>query len=166
MLKDSDNAMTRLTYLRMGAKYATSGEKTLDAAQRTMVEWLATQGINGQGLVLENGSGLSRSERISPDQLAAVLVAAWRGAYFPELLDTLPVASRDGTLYQRLQGTAAEGQARLKTGTLRNADGLAGFVQDARKRLWVVVAIINQDNLRGRGRPVLDSVIEWVANQP
>jgi len=165
MIKTSDNPLTRLTYLRLGAKFAKTDEPTLAAADRVVREWFATKGIPTQGLVLDNGSGLSRSERISPNQLAAVLVAATKGLYLPELLTTMPVAGRDGTLTRRLKGIATQDRARLKTGTLRNADALAGFVQDANHRTWVVVGLVNHEDLAGRGRPVLDSVIEWVAGQ-
>jgi D-alanyl-D-alanine carboxypeptidase/D-alanyl-D-alanine-endopeptidase (penicillin-binding protein 4) len=165
MMKRSDNPLTRLVYLRLGAQAAAPGEETLVASARTVREWFDRQGIPTEGLVLDNGSGLSRSERISPAQLAALLLAASKGAHFPELLGTLPVAGVDGTLSRRLKGTAAEGRARLKTGTLRNTVGLAGFVQDASNREWVVVAFLNHDQASAKGRPVLDSVIEWVAGQ-
>ena len=126
MMKSSDNALTRLSYLRLGAATAAPQELTLDAAGRSVREWFGAQGIDTEGLVLDNGSGLSRSERIKPAQLAAVLVAAWDGRQAPELLTSLPVAGVDGTLSRRLKGTAAEGRARLKTGTLRNVVALAG----------------------------------------
>ncbi len=165
MMKRSDNPLTRLTYLRLGAKVATEGEPTLDAAARSVHDWFVTKGIPTEGLVMDNGSGLSRSERITAQQLAMVLATAYNGPNAPELLTSLPVAGVDGTLSRRLQGTAGEGRARLKTGTLRNVVGLAGFVLDQQDRTWVVVALLNHDNAPAKGKPVLDSVIEWVAGQ-
>jgi D-alanyl-D-alanine carboxypeptidase/D-alanyl-D-alanine-endopeptidase (penicillin-binding protein 4) len=165
MLKRSDNPLARLTYLRVGAKAARSGEATLDAAARSVNEWFVAKGIPTEGLIMDNGSGLSRSERITAQQLAATLEAAYNGPYAPELLASLPVAGVDGTLTRRFKGTTAEGRARLKTGTLRNAVGLAGFVSDQQNRVWVVVALLNDDNASSKGRPVLDSVIEWVAGK-
>ena len=165
MMKRSDNPLTRLTYLRLGAKAAIDGEPTLSAAARSVREWFAANGIPTDGLVLDNGSGLSRSERITAQQMAMVLDAAYKGPYAPELLTSLPVAGVDGTLSRRLQGTASAGRARLKTGSLRNVVALAGFVLDQQDRTWVVVALLNHDNAPAKGKPVLDSLIEWVAEQ-
>ena len=165
MMKRSDNPMTRLIYLRLGAKAARDGEPTLDAAARSVHEWFGANRIPTQGLVLDNGSGLSRSERITARQMASLLHAAYKGPHWPELLASLPVAGVDGTLSRRLKGTPVEGRARLKTGTLRNAVGLAGFVLDQQDRTWVVVALLNHDNAALKGKPVLDSVMEWVAAQ-
>ncbi len=165
MMKRSDNPLTRLTYLRLGAKAAVDGEPTLKAAARSVHEWFASNGIPTDGLVMDNGSGLSRSERITAQQMAAVLATAYHGPYAPELLTSLPVAGVDGTLARRFKGTAVEGRARLKTGTLRNVAALAGYVRDQQERMWVVVALLNHDEASKKGRPVLDKVVEWVAGQ-
>ncbi len=165
MMKRSDNPLTRLTYLRLGAKAAVEGEPTRDAAARSVHEWFAAHGIPTDGLVMDNGSGLSRSERITAQQIAMVLATAYKGPYAPELLTSLPLAGVDGTLSRRLQGTAGAGRARLKTGSLRNVVALAGFVLDQHNQTWVVVALLNHDNAPAKGIPVLDSLIEWVAQQ-
>jgi D-alanyl-D-alanine carboxypeptidase/D-alanyl-D-alanine-endopeptidase (penicillin-binding protein 4) len=94
-------------------------------------QWLAEHGIGDAGLVLDNGSGLSRSERITPLQTGQH-AARWRGAgrHAPELQMSLPVAGVDGTMRNRLKDSPATGWARLKTGTLRNVVALAGYVRD------------------------------------
>ena len=112
---------------------------------------------------MDNGSGLSRSERISAQQLAAVLENAYRGPFAPELLGSLPVAGIDGTLGRRFKDTPVQGRARLKTGTLRNVVALAGYVQDQENNTWVVVTMLNHDEAPAKGRPVIDSIIQWVA---
>lgn len=165
VMKSSDNALTRLIYLQLGAQAAQPGEPTLAAAERSVRAWFSAHGIDDRGLVLDNGSGLSRSERISPAQLAALLRAGQRGTQAPELLATLPVAGLDGTLSRRLKDGPATGQARLKTGTLRDAVGLAGFVPDANGKPWVFVALLNHPEAARKGRPVLDALVEWVARQ-
>ncbi|HEY0956863.1 MAG TPA: D-alanyl-D-alanine carboxypeptidase/D-alanyl-D-alanine-endopeptidase [Roseateles sp.] len=165
VMKSSDNALTRLIYLQLGAQAAQGGEPTLAAAERVVRGWFQAQGLDDRGLVLDNGSGLSRSERISPAQLAGLLRAGQRGAQAPELLATLPVAGLDGTMSRRLKDGPAEGKARLKTGTLRDAVGLAGFVPDANGRPWVFVALLNDPQAAAKGRPVLDALVNWVAAQ-
>lgn len=166
VMKSSDNALTRLIYLQLGAQAAQPGEPTLQAAERVVRGWFAARGLDDRGLVLDNGSGLSRSERISPAQLAGLLRAAHAGAQSPELLATLPVAGLDGTLSRRLKDGPATGKARLKTGTLRDAVGLAGFVPDASGKPWVFVALLNHPEAAAKGRPVLDALVAWVARQP
>ncbi len=165
VMKSSDNALTRLIYLQLGAQAAQGGEPTLAAAERVVRGWFQAQGLDDRGLVLDNGSGLSRGERISPAQLAGLLRAGQRGAQAPELLATLPIAGLDGTLSRRLKDGPAAGQARLKTGTLRDAVGLAGFVPDASGRPWVFVALLNDPQAAAKGRPVLDALVNWVAAQ-
>jgi D-alanyl-D-alanine carboxypeptidase/D-alanyl-D-alanine-endopeptidase (penicillin-binding protein 4) len=165
MMKRSDNPMTRLTYLRLGAAMASDVEDTRPAAQRAVHQWFASKGLDSAGLVLDNGSGLSRSERIKPAQLADLLALAWDGRQAPELLMSLPVAGVDGTLSRRFKGSAAEGRARMKTGTLKDAVALAGYVWDAQNRPWVVVVMLNGSGAAAKGRPVLDELVDWVARQ-
>jgi D-alanyl-D-alanine carboxypeptidase/D-alanyl-D-alanine-endopeptidase (penicillin-binding protein 4) len=165
VLKSSDNALARLIYLQLGAQAAAPGEPTLAAADRAVHAWFAAHGLDDHGLVLDNGSGLSRSERVSPAQLAGLLRASQAGGQAPELLAALPVAGVDGTMSRRLKESVAAGRARLKTGTLRDAVSLAGFVPDASGRLWVFVAVVNHPEAAAKGRPVLDALVDWVAVQ-
>lgn len=165
VMKRSDNALTRLVYLQLGAQAAQAGEPTLAASERVVRTWFAAHGLDDRGLVLDNGSGLSRSERISPAQLAGLLGAGQRGAQAPELLASLPIAGVDGTLSRRLKDGPATARARLKTGTLRDAVGLAGFVPDASGKPWVFVALLNHPEAARQGRPVLDALVNWVAMQ-
>jgi serine-type D-Ala-D-Ala carboxypeptidase/endopeptidase (penicillin-binding protein 4) len=165
MNKTSDNAQTRLLFLQLGvaAMKANPSSTTLAAAQRDVQRWFDEQRIEHDGLVMDNGSGLSRSERIAPRTMARAIEIAINGRHAPELLMSLPVAGVDGTMRNRLKGTRAEGWARLKTGTLKNVTALAGTVRDTRGDTWVVVAFINHDDA-AKGRPALDALIEWVAN--
>ncbi|MFG6447928.1 D-alanyl-D-alanine carboxypeptidase/D-alanyl-D-alanine-endopeptidase [Roseateles sp. BYS180W] len=165
MLKHSDNPLTRLVYLRLGTLAPRMGEPTAAAAQREVRQWLAAQGLSDADLVLDNGSGLSRLERLRPALLAGVLQRLYSGPHALDVMAALPVAGRDGTLKKRLLGGAAEGRARLKTGTLRDAMALAGYVPDAQGRLWVLVALLNDPQAQAKGRPVLDALVEWVARQ-
>ena len=164
MNKQSDNAETRLLFLQLGVKAMARDAMTptLELAQREVERWFDEQRIERIGLVLDNGSGLSRSERISPRSLALLLKAAHAGKHAPELLMSLPVAGVDGTMRRRLKSTPAEGWARLKTGTLKNVTALAGYVRDTRGDTWAVAAMVNHDQA-AKARPALDALIEWVA---
>lgn len=163
-IKPSDPPLTRLLYLQLGlaGMAAEPGIDTAVLAQREVRRWLAGHAIDTTGLVLDNGSGLSRSERITPRQLAQVLQAAHGSRWAPELLMSLPVVGVDGTMRHRLKTGPAAGLARMKTGTLRNVAALAGFVDDPQGRRHVLVAIINHEQARA-GRPALDALVDWVA---
>jgi D-alanyl-D-alanine carboxypeptidase/D-alanyl-D-alanine-endopeptidase (penicillin-binding protein 4) len=162
--KWSDNTLARLLYLSLGlARMADEpSARTATLAEQAVRRWLATQGIDATGLVLDNGSGLSRSARITPRQLALMLQAALQGRWAPELMMSLPVAGVDGTLRRRLNPGPAAGRARLKTGSLRNVNAVAGYVPDPQGRLWVLVAMVN-DERAAAARPALDALVDWVA---
>ena len=163
-IKTSDPPLARLLYLQLGLAGMASepGTDTSVLAEREVRRWLAGHAIDTTGLVLDNGSGLSRSERITPRQLAQALQAAHGSRWSPELLMSLPVVGVDGTMRQRLKSGPAAGLARMKTGTLRNVAALAGFVDDPQGQRHVLVAIINHEQARA-GRPALDALVDWVA---
>jgi D-alanyl-D-alanine carboxypeptidase/D-alanyl-D-alanine-endopeptidase (penicillin-binding protein 4) len=162
--KNSDNIQTRLLYLMLGvpAMAANPDATSAQLADRAVRGWLANKGIHDGGLVLDNGSGLSRSERITPWQLASVLKVAQASRYAPDLTMSLPVAGVDGSMRNRLKGSPAEGWARLKVGGLRNVSSIAGYVDDELGRPWALVAIINHD-LAGKARPALDALVDHIA---
>lgn len=175
MNKRSDNVFARLLYLSLGlprageapavssgASGAPTNLTTAERAARRVDEWFKAHGIATDGLVMDNGSGLSRSERISATQMAQALQAALAGRRANELLMSLPVAGEDGTMRRRLTDSPAKGVARLKTGTLRNVVALAGAVPDVNGRPCVLVAVIN-DGEAGKGRPVLDAAVAWLS---
>ncbi len=174
--KQSDNTLAHTLFLSLGSLEADaalgskplpaepSGQTTAARADLAVRGWMRERGIDQQGLVLENGSGLSRVERIRPAQLAAVLQAAQRSLWAPEFAASLPIAALDGTMRKRLKDSPAALRARLKTGSLSGVAALAGFVPDAANQQCVVVAIINDAHAaNGAGRAVLDALVDWVA---
>ena len=162
--KQSSNVYSRLLYLQLGLAQAADNPElpTRVLADRAVRQWLAARRIDAPGLVVDNGSGLSRAERITPRALAQVLQAAHQGRWAPELQMSLPLAGVDGTLRNRLTTGPATGQARLKTGLLRDVSALAGYVADPQGRPWVLVAFINHPNAVA-ARPALDALVDWVA---
>jgi len=165
--KLSDNALARMIYLTLGAASAAAWDgssATAVLSEHVVRAWMKEHGISDQGLILDNGSGLSRLERISPAQLAAVLLNASRNVLAPEYLSSLPIAAVDGTMRLRLKDSPAAGRARIKTGTLNGVFGVAGFVPDAANRMHIVVALLNhQPASNSVGRAILDALIDWVA---
>ncbi len=159
MNKFSNNVMARHVFLALSAqKTAAPGDAAASAA--LVHDWLAAKGVPAPGLVLENGSGLSRLERVSAATLAAALKSAWASPVMPELVASLPVAGVDGTLRERPVAGAA-GRAHLKGGTLDEVQSLAGYVLDARGARWVVVMMVNHANANA-AHNALDALVEWV----
>jgi D-alanyl-D-alanine carboxypeptidase/D-alanyl-D-alanine-endopeptidase (penicillin-binding protein 4) len=109
-------------------------------------------------LVLENGSGLSRNERISADHLARLLAHAWASPLMPEFIASLPLAGVDGTMKKRLD---AAGSAHIKTGSLAGARSIAGYVRAASGRRYAVVALINHPNA-GAAQAAHDALLRWI----
>jgi D-alanyl-D-alanine carboxypeptidase/D-alanyl-D-alanine-endopeptidase (penicillin-binding protein 4) len=170
--KPSDNTLARTVFLSLGSLEAdplagsrpqsAGGERTASRTDAAIRAWLRKQGIGDAGLVLDNGSGLSRIEKISALQMAGVLQAGLRSKWAPEYQASLPIAGVDGTMRRRLKDTPAYERARIKTGGLSNVMAIAGYVPDASGQPCVVVAMINSDKA-GAGRAALDALIEWVA---
>lgn len=172
--KPSDNTLARTVFLSMGAleadpmlgsrPLAAAGETTFTRADLAVREWMRSHSIDDTGFVIENGSGLSRLEKISPSQMGGLLKAGLRSQWAPEFQASLPIVAVDGTMRKRLRESPAAGHARLKTGTLRNVVALAGYVPDATGQQCVVAAMINSDLVgNGRGRAVLDALVDWIA---
>jgi D-alanyl-D-alanine carboxypeptidase/D-alanyl-D-alanine-endopeptidase (penicillin-binding protein 4) len=164
--KTSDNALTRMLYLNLGvpAMAVHPTQTTAELAAQAVQRWFEAQGIDAQGLVMDNGSGLSRSERISPLQMARMLQVAHAAPYASDLMMSLPTVGVDGSMRNRLKQSPATAWSRLKTGTLRNVVALAGYVPDPQGQLWAVALMINHERAN-RGRPVLDALVDHWARE-
>jgi len=112
--------------------------------------------------VLDNGSGLSRQTRMTAQWLAHLLQHAWSSPVMPELVASLPVNGLDGTMRR---SRAPAGRAHLKTGSLRDVAGLAGYVLDDNGRRRVLVAVIQHPNANA-ARPALDALVQWALKAP
>ena len=163
MMKTSDNPVTRMLFLQLGVPFmaANAQATTAELASAAVRSWLVEHHIDIAGLVLDNGSGLSRSERITPRQLASMLAVAWQGPRAADLLMSLPVAGEDGSV-RPLKDSPAAGWARLKPGTLRNVVALAGYVRDEHGQPWAVAMMINHDDA-SKARPALLALVDSFA---
>ncbi|HRE14231.1 MAG TPA: D-alanyl-D-alanine carboxypeptidase/D-alanyl-D-alanine-endopeptidase [Usitatibacteraceae bacterium] len=158
--KFSNNVMARQVFLSLSAEKAGVPGKA-QASAKIVREWMAAKGIAAPELVLENGSGLSRAERISAANLAAVLRTAWAGPTMPDLMASLSLFAVDGTF--KLRNGAFAGQAHLKGGTLTGVQSVAGIVHGAKGERRVVVMIVNHENA-GRAQGALDALVAWAQN--
>jgi serine-type D-Ala-D-Ala carboxypeptidase/endopeptidase (penicillin-binding protein 4) len=126
-----------------------------------MQQWLKTQQLKFPELVLENGAGLSRKERISALHLAELLKRATNSPFYAELEASLPILGMDGTVKKRFKDSGIAGYAHLKTGSLEGVKSIAGYVRAHSGTQWIVVFIVNHANA-ALAQPAQDALIEWL----
>ena len=162
--KWSNNLMARQLLLTIGAEK--NGIPATESKGIAAVNsWLMTKGFNFNELVVENGSGLSRIERISAEHLGRMLVSAYNSPVMPELMASLPILAQDGTVKKRLNESQSSGRAHLKTGSLDGVSAIAGYEIDANGHRHVLVMLVNHVNAAA-SKGVQDALIEWVHQQP
>ncbi|MFI9652423.1 D-alanyl-D-alanine carboxypeptidase/D-alanyl-D-alanine endopeptidase [Guyparkeria halopsychrophila] len=162
MNKWSNNVMARQMMLTLGAEIEGTPATKLKAA-RVIERWAADRGINWEGAVVENGSGLSRIARLSPRQISDMLLSVWKSPYMPEVIATLPIAGIDGTMRKRLTSGSIRGHAHIKTGTLRDVRAGAGYLLAKSGRRYVVVMLHNEQGVQyGGGTRVQDALLTWL----
>ncbi|WP_025915639.1 D-alanyl-D-alanine carboxypeptidase/D-alanyl-D-alanine-endopeptidase [Herminiimonas sp. CN] len=158
--KFSNNVMARQVLLSLAPEQPALPASTGRGAEAVKA-WLAGKGIDAPELVIENGSGLSRSERISARTLGRMLVAAYHSPTMPEFIGSLPLVGLDGTMRKRLQAENVAGHAHIKTGSLEQVRSIAGYVLAASGRRYVVVCLINDRNA-AKAREAQDALLQWI----
>lgn len=162
--KFSNNVMARTLLLTLGAEKV-GIPATVESGQRVVNDWLQSHRISNRDWVIDNGAGLSRIERITASGLAAILKNAWQSQWMPEFAASLPLAATDGTLRNRFSSTAMRGRMRMKTGHLDNVTSIAGYVNAASGKNFVVVVFINDVTAAYGGDEVQTAVLKWVFAQ-
>lgn len=179
--KFSNNVMARQLFLTLGATGPALGEPapssetgttesfnmhplSIERSMFVMQTWLARNHMDFNELVLENGAGLSRKERISAAHMAELLQNAFNHPLSAELQASLPILGVDGSVKSRLKESAAARHAHLKTGTLEGVKTIAGYVRSKNGKEWIVVFFINHPCAR-QGQEAQDALIEWLANK-
>jgi len=159
MNKYSNNVMAQQLFLSLslGVSRAASFEQSQEKVKSW---WALNLPSSNPAPVVDKGSGLSRMESISANGLADLLNLAWRSPWMPEFVASLPSVGQEGTLERSALGVMAH----LKTGSLKDAIGVAGFVQTPRGARYIVVAMIN-DPKANSARGVLDAIVTWAAEQ-
>lgn len=165
-LLDSDNPTAQHLFLHAGLAAQRRGAcAELASPPRTTEAWgvcalgefLAGAGIPAQEVLVEEGSGLSRRNLLTPRATTALLAHATRQPWASAYLDALPVAGVSGTLRNRLAGTPAAGRLRAKTGTLRYSYALAGLVDSADGQPLAFALMLDRhqppQDAAGRDRP-------------
>ncbi len=162
--KWSNNVMARQILLTIAAKQHQQPASEV-RGMLAVKTWMEDNGRNADNWVIENGSGLSRIERLTARGLGEMLVDAYHSPTMPELISSLPILSLDGTLMRRLRNTPVSARAHMKTGSINGVKAIAGYVLDAKNRRNVVVMIVNHAKASA-SKKAQDALIEWVYEQP
>ena len=161
--KWSNNVMTRQLFLATGVnRYGSPA--TLKKGRDATIDVLRRHGVDTNGLIIENGSGLSRKSRISARQMAQLLDAAFRDAYMPEFMSSLSLTGIDGTLATRFRNEDLAGRSHLKTGTLNRVTAIAGYMLNRKGRRLIVV--IQQNGAKvAKGVDIQNEILRWAFEQ-
>ncbi|WP_295503882.1 D-alanyl-D-alanine carboxypeptidase/D-alanyl-D-alanine-endopeptidase [Limnohabitans sp. Rim8] len=159
--KFSNNVMAQQLYLTLSSEMGAPGR--FEASRMRLSQWWR-QGFAGHDEpVLDNGSGLSRTERSTAQALTALLQAAHASPHAQHFLDSLAIAGVDGTaarLKDRSPQSPVIGKAWLKTGSLRDVASVAGYVQGQSGQRYTLVAVLHHPNAQ-QARGALDQLLEW-----
>jgi D-alanyl-D-alanine carboxypeptidase/D-alanyl-D-alanine-endopeptidase (penicillin-binding protein 4) len=160
--KFSNNVMARQVFLTLGAaRLAGERPATLADGDAAVRAFLGRKKLAMPELVLENGAGLSRRERISAGSLNRLLLAAWASRTMPEFVSSLPIVAVDGTMRSRLKESEMAGSAHIKTGSLANVKTTAGYVTAKNGKRYAVVFLANHANA-SLAKPAQDALLQWV----
>ena len=157
MNKYSNNVMAQHLFLTLSMGMPLGPTESLS---RELVQKWWQEKVSQTPLIVEQGSGLSREDRLSAQGLSDLLSYAWRSPYMPELISSLPISGVDGTLKR----SSANGLAHLKTGSLKDVNAIAGFVEGRQQKRYILVAILNDPRAK-EGAVILDSLVQWVSNR-
>lgn len=155
--------MTRQLLLTLAAEKLGAPANEIKGAT-ALKTWLADRDLKFDELVIENGSGLSRIERISAEHLGKMLVSTYDSPVMPEFMASLPILALDGTIKKRLNNSSSSGRAHLKTGSLDGVSAIAGYVLDVNNHRHVLVMLINHPKAAA-SKNAQDALIEWVYQQ-
>ena len=165
--KPSQNLYTDLVLAHVGEKFRTAdsraNETSEDLGIRELNKFLAEVGISRGETIFEEGSGLSRDNLTAPNATVALLQYMNRHQCAQAYLGALPIAGVDGTLRNRMKGTPAAGNVRAKTGTLRWANTISGYLTTAAGEHLVFSLMINRYYEARPVRGDLDTVVVMLA---
>ncbi|WP_036595742.1 D-alanyl-D-alanine carboxypeptidase/D-alanyl-D-alanine endopeptidase [Ottowia thiooxydans] len=163
--KFSNNVMAQQLFLTLSA--SGNGRGSFAESRNALARWWRQRFGMLASPTIENGSGLSRTERITAGSLTALLQRASEGPAGTAFEQSLSIAGLDGTtraMAARNPTSEAIGNARLKTGTLRDVAAIAGYATGRSGQRYSVVGLINHENAPA-GRPALDRLVEWAVSE-
>jgi serine-type D-Ala-D-Ala carboxypeptidase/endopeptidase (penicillin-binding protein 4) len=163
LLKESQNLWAETLTRVLGMELR--GEGSFSKGHEVVEETLSGLGIEKGKYNYADASGLSRLNLVSADTLTKIMKSMHANPCFSYFYDALPVAGCDGTLANRMKGTAAENNAHAKTGTLSNVSAISGYVRARNGELLAFSMIANNYLFsKARAEAAEDAAIARLAN--
>jgi D-alanyl-D-alanine carboxypeptidase/D-alanyl-D-alanine-endopeptidase (penicillin-binding protein 4) len=168
-MKRSQNLETDLIFGHIGEATRSGTTPVWRTSEQLAVAalegFLRTNDLPVDDLHFDEGSGLSRNNLTSANATVGLLQFMATHPASNDFLNSLPVAGVDGTLRRRIKGTPAEGNLRAKTGTLRWANALSGYVTSVAGERFVFCLMLNryQPPPDRTGRDELDAIAVLLA---
>jgi D-alanyl-D-alanine carboxypeptidase/D-alanyl-D-alanine-endopeptidase (penicillin-binding protein 4) len=159
--KYSNNVMAQQLFLTLG-RDSNGSVGSFPASRFVIQRWWQERISQDEPLNVDNGSGLSRTERISAQALGRLLQSAYRSPLMPELISSLPISGIDGTM--KRSKSNSQGSAHLKTGSINGVTAIAGFVHATSGKHYVLVALVNHPNAPA-ARAAFDALVDWTAQE-
>ena len=154
--KRSQNLHTEMLLRLLGARV--KGQGTVEAGHEAAADFLARNKVPAESWDLRDASGLSRSDVITPHGLVALLTAMDRHPHAGVFRDSLAVAGVDGTLEDRMKGTAAQGRVLGKTGSIRAVNALAGYATHRGGERLAFAIVLNHHTAATSGVGAIDEI--------
>lgn len=129
LLKPSQNQIAEILLRTLALER--TGVGAVDSGRAVVARQLDRWGVPRDGYIQHDGSGLARSDLLSPETLVRVLDRIQSDTAFAVFYNALPIAGIDGTIASRMRGTPAAGNVHAKTGSLQWVRSLSGYVTDA-----------------------------------
>jgi serine-type D-Ala-D-Ala carboxypeptidase/endopeptidase (penicillin-binding protein 4) len=170
VMKPSQNLYTDLLLAHVGEQHRTPqtspNETSEELGIRELNKFLGEAAVKRGDVFFEEGSGLSRNNLTTPNATIALLQYMSKHKCAEVYLNALPIAGIDGTLRNRMKGTAAAGNVRAKTGTLRWANSLSGHVTTAAGERLLFSIMLNRyhnSDPNRSGRADIDAIAVMLA---
>jgi D-alanyl-D-alanine carboxypeptidase/D-alanyl-D-alanine-endopeptidase (penicillin-binding protein 4) len=126
------------------------GKGSTEVGREAIIDFWRSKQIDMNGFFMEDGSGLSHYNAVTPLQLTQILVATYKTPIFKEFYNSFAIAGKTGTARYLLGGTSAEGNMRAKSGSLTRVRSYAGYVNTKSNHLLAFVIVAN--NFSGESR--------------
>ncbi len=139
--KPSQNQIAEILFKTLGLEQ--TGIGTADSGRAVIERQLTAWGLAPTSFAVRDGSGLSRHDYIAPDAIVRLLDVMRKSPNFAVFRDALPLAGVDGTIANRMRGTAAAGNVHAKTGFVDKARSLSGYVTTANGRVLIFSLLCN-----------------------
>lgn len=155
----SNNHWAEMLLKGLGARFRSRG--TTKSGARVVRNFLKSNGISAFHQV--DGSGLSRPNNVAPSAIGALLRRMRSGAATQGFQQLLPLAGHEGTLHDRMRGSAADGHCRAKTGTLHGVSALSGYCFNGNGRTMVFSILMNNVGNMGKAHLIQDKMAAAIA---